>query len=276
MRMSKISWRMRVHHSYINSCTQPVLFPGAGDFLHWCISASYPYIFHEQRTDEWVHYAKLSRSDVRKGACGKNIRMTDRSVCACVSSYVCVCLCLCVPAIEYVPVWACRCTCLWAVTMLIGVSAIFDFSPQQMGFEFAGSSDECRKSHLQNGNWWEAPSHTATRLPRVALTRALQHHRSHSLPAAETSKLPFQFWCAFVLKVQWLGWVVGQHEWLWCQCHFMYFSITIMHTTEMSDKLCPFCLSKKTKTFLTRCLALNKEKCCCWNEIRAKTTFRCE
>lgn len=171
--------------------------------------------------------------------------MTDRSVCACVSSYAYVCVC--VPEFEYVPVWACRCTCLWAVTMLIGVSAIFDFSPQQMGFEFAGSSDECRKSHLQNGNWWEAASYTATRLPRVALTRALQHHRSHSVPAAETSNLPFQFWCVFVLKVQRLWWVVGQHEWLWCQCHFMYFSIAIMHTTEVSDKSCPFCLSCLTK-----------------------------
>lgn len=87
-----------------------------------------------------------------------------------------MCVCICVRACEhvcaseYVPVCACHCTCLWAVTMLIGVTAIFDYSPSRWVLNLAGSKNKCRKSHLQNGNGWEACGPTQLQSsPEVAL-----------------------------------------------------------------------------------------------------------
>ncbi len=153
----------------------------------------------------------------------------------CVCQYVCVCVCVHAYGNTCVHLsmcqCACHCTCLWTVTMLIGVTAIFDYSLSRWASNLAGSKNKCRKSHLQSGNGWRACGPTQLHSSLELPWHILQHHRSYLLPAAEPSKLPFQFWCVLVVNVQWLGWVAWQNEWLWCQCHFMYSGIMIMHTT---------------------------------------------
>lgn len=120
--------------------------------------------------------------------CDKSIRMIHRSLC--------MCICMCVRTHEHVQfeyVQMCHSTCLWAVTMLIGVTVIFDCSPSRWALNLTGSKNKCRKSHLWDGSGWEACGPTQLHNSHKLPWYIPQHHTSYSLPAAEPSKLPFQF-----------------------------------------------------------------------------------